>query len=439
MVRSGFTFTNWNTASDGSGTSYAAGASLTMGSANVTLYAIWTALPTYSVTYDGNGSTGGTVPTDGNAYLSGATVTVANAGTMVRSGFTFTNWNTASDGSGTSYAAGASLTMGSANVTLYAIWTALPTYSVTYNGNGSDGGTVPNDGTSYLTGSTVTVLSPGTLSLSNGIFSGWNTAADGSGTAYASGGTFAMGTGNVTLYAMWAIVSGSTLTSVPLSATVVVIPGTITYFGTVFQDHPNLTSVTIPASVTAIDVQAFRNCPQLTTIVSSNAQFQVINGALVDSTNHRLMLVPAKLSGVFSIPPSITSIDVYAFEHCTNLTSITIPASLGHIGTNAFSGLLSPISISIPSTITTISDYAFSNSSITGITIASSVTSIGNGAFQSCAGLTSVTMQASTPPSLGTTAFTAPYPTIHVPNSAAVTAYKAAPNWSAYSAVIVTP
>jgi hypothetical protein len=78
---------------------------------------------TFTVTYDGNGSTGGSVPVDGAAYPSGATVTVlGNTGNLVRVGSTFLGWNTAANGSGTGYVGGATFTMGSSNVTLYAQW-----------------------------------------------------------------------------------------------------------------------------------------------------------------------------------------------------------------------------------------------------------------------------------------------------------------------------
>lgn len=77
----------------------------------------------YTVTYAGNGSTGGTVPTDANSYPQEATVTVlGNMGSLAKTGFTFSGWNTAANGSGTSYAAPATFSMGTANVTLYAQW-----------------------------------------------------------------------------------------------------------------------------------------------------------------------------------------------------------------------------------------------------------------------------------------------------------------------------
>jgi uncharacterized repeat protein (TIGR02543 family) len=85
-----------------------------------------TGVTTYSVAYNGNGSTGGTAPTDSSTYASGASVTVrANTGSLVRTGYTFGGWNTAANGSGTSYAAtgSATFTMPPASVTLYAQWT----------------------------------------------------------------------------------------------------------------------------------------------------------------------------------------------------------------------------------------------------------------------------------------------------------------------------
>ncbi len=80
---------------------------------------------TYTVTYDGNGSTGGTAPTDPSSpYASGANVTVlGNTGSLVKTGYTFNNWNTAANGSGTTYAPAATFSI-AANTTLYAQWVA---------------------------------------------------------------------------------------------------------------------------------------------------------------------------------------------------------------------------------------------------------------------------------------------------------------------------
>jgi hypothetical protein len=167
-----------------------------------------TSAPSYSVTYNGNGSDGGTAPTDGSSpYVSGSTVTVAGVGSLTKTGSAFTGWNTAANGSGTARAAASTFTI-SANTTLYAQWAA--TYTVTYNGNGSDGGTVPTDGSSpYISGATVTVAGVGSLTKTGYNFIGWNTAANGSGTARAAAGTFTI-SANATLYAQWAAAPSAT-------------------------------------------------------------------------------------------------------------------------------------------------------------------------------------------------------------------------------------
>ncbi|MED5017977.1 InlB B-repeat-containing protein [Paenibacillus chibensis] len=167
---------------------------------DLTLYAKWTA---YRVTYNGNGSTGGTVPVDGNDYVQGSTVTVlGNPGNLERTNYAFAGWNTKADGTGTGYAQNATFKMGTAHVMLYAVWS--PTYSVTYDGNGSAGGSVPTDSGSYLPGATVTVQgNTGSLTRPNHKFMNWNTKADGTGTSYAGNETFPMVAGHVVLYAQW--------------------------------------------------------------------------------------------------------------------------------------------------------------------------------------------------------------------------------------------
>ena len=82
------------------------------------------------------------------------------------------------------------------------VFTATP-YSVTYNGNGSDGGVVPTDANYYASGESVTVLdNTGSLTKEEKIFGGWNTASDGSGISYVAGATFSI-SNDITLYAQW--------------------------------------------------------------------------------------------------------------------------------------------------------------------------------------------------------------------------------------------
>lgn len=76
----------------------------------------------YSVTYNDNGATSGSAPTDATAYNNGATVTVlGNTGSLTKTGYIFGGWNTEADGTGTSYVAGNTFSI-SASTTLYARW-----------------------------------------------------------------------------------------------------------------------------------------------------------------------------------------------------------------------------------------------------------------------------------------------------------------------------
>lgn len=170
LSRTGHTFVHWNTESDDSGDAYTAGDLVPINSQNVTLYAIWS-VNQYTLSYHGNGNTGGTVPT-GGTYDYGAPMTAAAQGTLVRTGHTFQGWNSTATGDGDSYAAGVEFTMPAGNLTLYADW--LPNQrTVTYEGNGNDGGSVPAGGT-FDFGESVTVSDPGTLTRTGYQFEGWD-------------------------------------------------------------------------------------------------------------------------------------------------------------------------------------------------------------------------------------------------------------------------
>ncbi len=80
--------------------------------------------PAYTVSYSGNGATGGVVPTDAATYHTGDIVTVlGNTGTLAKTHASFSDWNTLSDGHGVDRTAGSTFAMGDSNVTLHAKWT----------------------------------------------------------------------------------------------------------------------------------------------------------------------------------------------------------------------------------------------------------------------------------------------------------------------------
>jgi hypothetical protein len=120
LGRAGFAFAGWNTQADGLGTDYAAAATYNT-DAPLTLFAKWTTATTYTITYDGNGNTGGTAPAN-QIKVQGVDLTLAsNSGNLVRIGKTFGGWNTQADGLGTDYAVGATYSADAA-ATLYAKW-----------------------------------------------------------------------------------------------------------------------------------------------------------------------------------------------------------------------------------------------------------------------------------------------------------------------------
>ena len=106
-----------------------------------------------------------------------------------------------------------------------------------------------------------------------------------------------------------------------------------------------------------------------------------------------------------TIPNSVTSIGYAAFSVCSGLTSVTIPNSVTSIGRSTFYGCSGLTSITIPNSVTTIGISAFSScSGLTSVTIPNSVTSIESTAFYGCSGLTSITIPNSVK-SIGSNAF----------------------------------
>ncbi len=125
-----------------------------------------------------------------------------------------------------------------------------------------------------------------------------------------------------------------------------------------FYGFSDLTTVTLPTSMTSIGVFAFAECTALTSI---------------------------------TIPANVTTIGALAFSLCSSLTSITLPSSITYIGESAFEECSSLSSIIIPSGITVIEGYTFYNChALTSVTVPASVTAIESAAFTFCPKLASV-------------------------------------------------
>ena len=190
-----------------------------------------------------------------------------------------------------------------------------------------------------------------------------------------------------------------------------------------------VSSVTIPSSVTSIGNEAFSatvngGCLEAVYISDIAAWCNITFGGNI-GLPHRLYLNNEEIKDLV-IPEGVTRIGNYAFSRCSGLTSVTIPNSVTSIGDNAFSGCTGLTSIIvasdnpvydsrdncnaiiekasnqlivgckntvIPSSVTSIGECAFDGcSGLTSVDIPSSVTSIGYSAFYGCSGLTSVTI-----------------------------------------------
>ena len=160
-----------------------------------------TDVQTYTLTYSGNGNTGGTAPVDGsNPYVGGATVTVlGNTGSLVKTGYTFAGWNTLADGTGTNYSPGNTFLMPAANTTLFAKWT-INNYNVSYDANGGTGTAPATQNAAF--GSSVT-LAANTFTRAGYTFSGWDTITSGSGANHPAGSSFMIPANDTTMYAQW--------------------------------------------------------------------------------------------------------------------------------------------------------------------------------------------------------------------------------------------
>ncbi len=159
-----------------------------------------------------------------------------------------------------------------------------------------------------------------------------------------------------------------------------------------FIDREKITQVNIPSSIKSIGNLAFNGCISLTSfnVNSKNANFCSENGILFNKDKTTLLQYPsAKADTGYSIPDGVTKIEDWAFYDCNKLTVMTIPSSVATIG-----------------------EYA----------------------LNFCTGLTELFVHATTPPTVGTNAFTNVDRAIpvYVP-AASLDAYKAAAGWKDFT------
>ena len=185
---------------------------------------------------------------------------------------------------------------------------------------------------------------------------------------------FSAATGSILHHPFYDI--SSQITSFTFGDSVSAIPAYLCY-------KMELTSVSIPNSVTSIGECAFRNCTGLTSVTIGNS---------VTSIGNRAFYGCIGITSI-TIPNSVTSIGSSAFDGCTGLTSVTISNSVTSIEDQTFSGCTGLTSIIIPESVTSIGGYAFEGcTGLASVTIGNSVTSIGDCIFKGCKKLTSMTL-----------------------------------------------
>ncbi len=294
--------------------------------ADMTLYAKWTAI-TYTVAYSGNGNTSGTVSAD-QSKTYGTPLTLATVGTLVKTGFVFTGWNTAADGSGTTYTAGSSLsadlsTTANEIITLYAKWIdENTTYTVSYSINNGTGTAPANQ--SVTVGNSITLPAGSGLSKEGYTFAGWNTAANGSGTDYAAGSSYAV-MADITLYAKWTINSYTVTFSVDGGSST----GSLTtiYGSTITQPtDPTKSGYTFGGwykDTEFVEVWDFTT-DVVTADITLYAKWTAEPTGILDMKVAELKLYPNPATTVLNIDLTATDISTTDIERSRNVQSVDI-------------------------------------------------------------------------------------------------------------------
>ena len=182
---------------------------------DVTLKAVW--IPnTYTISYNGNGATGGS--TGNTTAIYDQNVTIASNG-FTKTGYTFAGWTTKTDGSDDGYGwtnwkgtwkyVDGQYGIANRKLQLYARWTPNK-YTISYNGNGATGGSTANTTATY--DQNVTIASNG-FTKTGYSFAGWTTKSNGADDGYGwtnwkgtwkyVDGQYGIASGKLQLYARW--------------------------------------------------------------------------------------------------------------------------------------------------------------------------------------------------------------------------------------------
>ncbi|MDA7502746.1 leucine-rich repeat protein, partial [bacterium] len=205
--------------------------------------------------------------------------------------------------------------------------------------------------------------------------------------------------------------------------TSITIPESVTSIGIrAFWSCTSLTSITIPESVTSIEDNAFAFCSKLTSVKipegvtllgrgafircsslinisvdEGNINYSSIEGVLFTKSQNNLLFFPSGREGVYSIPDGVTSINSFSFDSCL-LSEVIIPEGVTSIGLKAFQYSSQLTSIVIPEGVASIEPETFRGSTkLVSVTLPSSVTAIGTKAFSMCSNLMEVVLEGPAP------------------------------------------
>ena len=193
----------------------------------------------------------------------------------------------------------------------------------------------------------------------------------------------------------------------------IVIPETVMYRDKVFKvtqitanafKSCNITSVSIPQSVTAIGSSAFSGCSSLSSIVIPEGVKELGSSAFSGCTKATSVSLPNSITSIGSsafencssitsitIPEGVTLLQDATFKGCSSLTSVVLPKSLTEIGNNVFQNCSTLSSITLPQELKSISEYAFAGcGSLASVNIQGTIEKINDYAFQDCSNLTSI-------------------------------------------------
>ena len=346
----------------------------------MTIKAVWTKL--ISITVNNGDGTTQTV----NVREDAKEITLPEA-PAERTGFDFDGWLV--NGKLKEASASVEYTEG---MTIEAKWTVV--YTITYNANEGTGsveaGKLREDNTEGIEIASGTPLSNGSLS-----FSGWNTQADGNGTAYAPGAVYKT-KADLTLYAIWideitvTYYNGTTKVD-----TVTGKPAELTLMDASTLSHADGTE--FDAWYTNSDFtgecysenQAFTKSVTLYAhFVDSNLDYS-IGGAVTVKSTSKTSITSATVPSVYKGTP-ITMIAASGFRNCKSLTKVELPSSLTMISDYAFAGCSKLTSLTLPDGLISIGTSSFEECGVTSIEIPSSVTTLGTYTFYKAGSLKTV-------------------------------------------------